>query len=346
MSEKPHVTKQEIESKLEKMRDELEIDVKARSREAKEKLDELLSEKSMEFCSRCGKKVDSRSDWGGKCLWEECDNLVCGECWDVSKFKFCRKHARNIVDEEEEKPVKKEIFAEEDEDIKVDLKSLLDEHDESRKEKLVFLASEYARWLNKRMEKDGAIDWTPTRYLKNAKFRMEKKDGEHVIEVYVKRWFIKRTALSVVIAPYDSRQQLDEHELNAYVHKAARRHKGYVLIALVSDGSRLETTTFVNKFSDTSFSLYLVEPKKGHLNFNIKDGIASGYSVWLNQKAEPVTFRKRLKKLGEVVSGRFVISENAMAKAFGFSEKDISHIAGDCKFLDHIDETDTYLLKD
>ncbi|MBN1897021.1 MAG: hypothetical protein JW789_04875 [Candidatus Aenigmarchaeota archaeon] len=346
MGDGSHVTKKEIETKLEKMRGELETDVQARSREAKEKLDELLSDSKMEFCSRCGRKVNSRTDWSGKCIWEDCKNLICSECWDVSKYRFCSRHSKSIVDEKSEQPTKKEIYAEEDDsEINVDLKGLLDEHDETRRSKLVFAASEYARWLKKRMEKNGAIDWTPTRYIEKARMRMKKKGEEHVFEVYTKRWFMKKVHLSIVIAPYDVRREFDKHDLNAYIHKAARKNSGYVLIVLVSDGSRLEATTYINRFSDTSFSLYLVEPKKGYLNFNINDSIASGYSGWFNQKKEPSQFRERLNKMGEVVSGRVIVSEKAVSKDFGFSEKEAHHILSSCRFLDHIDETDTFILK-
>ena len=51
------------------------------------------------------------------------------------------------------------------------------------------------------MEHSGPIDWTPVRYIKGAKFRAWKNEGEYVIEVYSRRWFWKSTKLTVVISP-------------------------------------------------------------------------------------------------------------------------------------------------
>ncbi len=338
---------QEAESKLEAARKELEADIAEREREAKEKLDEILSDKNMEFCSRCGKKVSSRTDWAGKCLWEGCDNLICNDCWDVNKHRFCGKHAKDVAGEHEGAPEKKEFFRDEEEPeaIRIDLSEVLDEHEESRKSKLQYYASEYWRWLQKRMEHSGPIDWTPARYIKNARFRAWKEEGDYLIDVYAKKWFWKSTRLTVIISPYDARGDFDENALNAYLHKTARKLKGYKIFVLVSDGAKMEAANFVNRFSDSSFSLFLAEPKKEHLNYNIKDPVATGYSEWFNQKREPLNFRGRLKRLGDVVSDRTVISVKAASKEFGFHEKDAQDILKSCKFLDPVKGTDTFLMK-
>ncbi|MCK4714609.1 MAG: hypothetical protein KAT35_03470, partial [Candidatus Aenigmarchaeota archaeon] len=281
-----------IESELEIARKSLQIDIAERERDAKEKLDEILSEKNMEFCSRCGKKISSRTDWAGRCLWEDCDNLICNDCWDVNKYRFCSRHVKDIVDEHEDGPRKKGIFRGEDApDIKVDLSEVLDEHRESRKSKLQYYASEYWIWLKKRMEHNGPVDWTPTHYVPKAKFKAEKKEGDYLIEVYTKKWFWKKTKLTIIVSPYDARGDFDENSLNAYLHKAARKLKDYKLFVLVTDGAKIELAHFVNRFSDSSFSLFLAEPKKAHLNFNIKDNVTVGYSEWFNQNKEPRNFR-------------------------------------------------------
>ncbi len=331
---------------LEAARKDLEIDIAQREREAKEKLDEMLSDKNMQFCSRCGRKISSRTDWAGKCMWEGCENLICHDCWDVHKYKFCTKHTKNIVDEKEEDPDKKEVFGEEDgPEIKVDLKGVLDNHEESRISKLQYYASEFSRQLQKKMEQNGPIDWTPTQFVKKAKFRSEKNEGDYLIEVYSKKWFFKKTRLSILVTPYDSRGIFDENALNAYIHKEARKMKGYKIIVLVSEGAGIEMAHFVNKFSDSSFSLFLAEPKNGHLNFNIRHPLTVGYSDWFNQKKEALNFTGRLKKIGDVVSDRTVISEKAVAKEFGFDEKEVRSILKSCKFLDPVKDTDTYIMK-
>ncbi|UCD03190.1 MAG: hypothetical protein JSV63_00960 [Candidatus Aenigmatarchaeota archaeon] len=333
------------ESKLESVRKGLEIDIAEREREAKERLDEILSEKRMEFCSRCGKKIGSRTDWAGKCLWEDCEELVCRGCWDVNKYKFCRKHSREVVEEGDEDPKKKLVFREEEPEIKADLSEVLDEHEESRKSKLQYYASEYSIWLQKRMGHAGPLDWTPTKYVQKARFRSEKKEGDYITEVYTKRWFWKSTKLTVIITPYDSKGEFDENSLNAYLHKTARRFKGYRLFVLVTDGAGIGLTHFVNRFHDNAFSLFLAEPKKGHLNFNIKEPLTTSYSEWFSKNKEPLNFMGRLKKIGDTVSGRTVVSEKAVAKEFGFDEREVGDILKSCKFLDPVKGTDTYLLK-
>ncbi|MCD6496350.1 MAG: hypothetical protein J7K54_03705 [Candidatus Aenigmarchaeota archaeon] len=336
---------EEAEKEIDELRSEMQAEIMAREREAKEKLDEILSKKNMEFCSRCGKKVSSRLDWAGKCMWEGCENLLCHECWDVNKYRFCKEHAKNIVDEKTEAPEKKEIFKEEPE-IKIDLSDVLEGDEESRVSKIQYYASEYWRWLQKNMEKSGPIDWTPHSYIENAKFRAEKKEGEYVIEVYRKRWLMDSVKLTIVVCPYDSKGAFDSAALSAYIHKTARRYHGYKIIVLVTDGAGAELAQFVNGFSDTSFSLFLAEPKKGHLNYNIKDAITMGYSPWFNQKSAPAGFKERLKKSAETVSGKSVVSEKAASKEFGFGPKDAHDILKSCRFLDHVKDTDTYIWKE
>ncbi len=331
-----------LESKLESKRKELEIEISEREREAKEKLDEILSDKNMEFCSRCGKKVSSRTDWAGKCMWEGCKNLICNDCWEVNKYKFCRKHAESAAEEEEEFPGGDE----KEPDIKIDISDVLDEHEESRKSKVQYYASEYWRWLQKRMERSGPLDWTPMHYIKKARFSAGKKESDYIIEVYTKKWFWKSTKLTIVVSPYDSKGGFDENSLNAYLHKTARKLEGYKIFVLVTDGARMEAAHFVNRFHDSSFALFLAEPKKEHLNFNIKDPLTTGYSEWFSQKKKPMNFRHMLKRTGDTVSNRTVISEKAVSREFGFHEKDTGDILKSCSFLEPVKGTDTFLLKE
>ncbi len=340
--------RKEIEARLQDERDGLEAEIERRQDEAKRSLDEMLSEKDMEFCDRCGKVVRSRTGWGGKCVWGSCDNRICRECWEIGRSRFCKKHAEGVDDEKSDKPQKRHSFGIEDDEpeMKVDLKAVLDEHDDSRRQKVRYFASEYARMIAKRMEEAGPIDWTPRGYLKGATFSMESEDGVHTITVSTKRWFMKKPRLAVVVVPYDAKAEDDANSMNAEVHKTARRQKGYVLLALVSDGASMEAMHFVNRFSDPGFCLYLAEPKNGHLNYNIKDPVACAYSEWFSQRKEPRRFRERLMAMGELVSGRRVVSAADAAKEFGFPEKDAEDILRSCGFLTHVRGTDTYMVKE
>ena len=335
-----------IESEIEVARRDLEMDIEKREHEAKERLDDILSEKKMEFCSRCGRKIGSRTDWAGKCLWSDCEKLVCRECWDVKQLRFCRSHSRDVYGKSEEQAKKREFFREDDGDIKVDLRAMLDEDTESRKSKLQYYASEYARWLQKRLGEKGPIDWTPTGFLKKPQVKTEKQEGDSVTTISVKSWFRKKAKLSVVVTPFDAGAEFDLNSLTAMLHRMSRKYKGYDLFVLVSDAAKLDLVNSVNRLTDTAFSLYMVEPRKGHLYYNIKDPVTSGYSDWFNQKKEPRGFKARLKRLADLVSGRMVVTEKAVVNDFGFREKDVHGILRSCHFLAHIGSTDTFYWKE
>jgi hypothetical protein len=335
-----------LESEIDVARKDLEMDVEKREQEAKEKLDDILSEKKMEFCARCGKKIGGRVDWAGKCLWSGCEKLLCRECWDVKKYRFCKQHSHDVYGKSEEKAKKKEFFKGEDEDIKVDLRAMLEGDEDSRLAKLQYFASEYARWMQKRLDKDGPIDWTPTRFLQKARMEVKKQDSDWVISISVKRWFWKKVRLSIVVTPFDARGEVDINGMSALLQKMSRRYKGYKLFVLVSDSAKLEAVNFVNRFADSAFSLYMVEPRKGNLYFNIKDPITQGYSGWFNQKKEPYKFKVKLKRLADLVSGRMIVSEKIASKEFGFREKDVQDVLKSCPFLSHIKGTDTFFWKE
>jgi len=332
-----------IASEIELARHELEMDVEKREKEAKQKLDEILSDKRMRLCGRCGKKVGSRIDWAGKCLWEDCEKLLCMSCWKVDKYRFCRAHSVLVHGRPESQARKREFFREE---AKLDMRAEMEKDDDSRLNKLQYLASEFARFLEKRMDKSGLIDWTPTGYLQKAEKKLEKKNGDFVISIKVKKWFRSKVRLSVVVASVDMKQQFDPNSLTAYLHKSARRYGGYKLFVLVTEGVPLDGVNFVNGFYDREFSLYVVEPRQGNFYYNIKDTVTNGYSVWFNQKREPRSFRERLKELSDIVSGRLVVSEKSVSGEFGFSGHDAHDILKSCRFLEPIKGTDTFFWKE
>jgi len=337
---------------VEPARKMLEAEADRKEEGAKGRLDEMLSEKNMEFCPRCSKKAGSRIDWAGKCWWEGCGKVICRECWNVHQYRFCREHAKSVIGEPEEQAKKREFFEEEnageekDRDLKFDLRAMLEEHDDSRKEKLKYYTAEYANWLIKNMEKHGPIDWTPKEFLRKAVAKPDKKDDEVAIGISVKKWIGRKVRLSVIVTTFDAGEQLDINSLAASLRLLSRKHKGYKLIVLVADGAKLDAVNFANKFNEKEFSLYLVEPRKGNLYFNISDPVTSGYSAWFNQKKEPSGFRERLKKLADLVSGKLVVSEKAASKEFGFGEQDVHRILKSCRFLSHIPETDTFVFKE
>lgn len=123
--------KEEIKKDLEDERIDLSKIVAENLSDAKEKLDKTLSTDNMEFCSRCGKKVPSRLDWGGKCIQDGCMHLICSSCWAEGKMK-CKEHSQNklVPIKEDEKDKKNQQPENKEDESKNDNK---DKRDESEK---------------------------------------------------------------------------------------------------------------------------------------------------------------------------------------------------------------------
>jgi hypothetical protein len=328
--------KNNAQSEIEAARKDLMAETRVREREAKERLDDLLSEKHMEFCSRCNRKIGSRIDWAGKCMEEGCGKLICRECWQVNNQRFCRDHSE-IVPREREADIGK---------LSANLRALRDEHEETVKGKLDYFTAEYANWLVKRLERDGPIDWTPKEYMDKPKMKVEKKEGEVVITLSVKRWFWNSTKLSIVLSSFDSGAETDLDFLSSFLQKEAGKHKGYKLVVLVTESAKMEVVDFVNKFSGDGFSLFMDEPETANLYFNINDTIARGYSQWFSQKKEPHGFRENLRRIADLVSGKHVVSEKMVGNEFGFDKKVVPKILKSCEFLSYLKDTDTYMVKE
>jgi hypothetical protein len=104
----------------------------------------------------------------------------------------------------------------------------------------------------------------------------------------------------------------------------------------------MEAADFANRFSDSSLLLYLAEPRKGHLNYNIRDPVTRAYAEWFSQKTEPRSFRERIACLGKKADGRNVVSAKDIAEEFGFREKDVADIARSCGLLRPADAEGKY----
>ncbi|UCC91890.1 MAG: hypothetical protein JSV39_01305 [Candidatus Aenigmatarchaeota archaeon] len=83
----------EGEDETELARKHLEEDIHGKELEAEERIDYILSRKKEVFCSRCGKRIDSREEWGGNCLHKGCQKLICHECWASGEKRFCMIHS-------------------------------------------------------------------------------------------------------------------------------------------------------------------------------------------------------------------------------------------------------------
>jgi hypothetical protein len=193
-----------IKSEIEIVEERLKEDIVEKEIEAETKINEILSKKKMEFCTRCGSKVESSDDWGGKCLYDDCNNLICKKCWIIDEKRFCKKHAEMVL---EESGKKKMFFKEEKhEEVKpveekpAEIKTQI--YKEDRVNKIKNLTEKYTEFMKERVHKFGVPDWIPFEFIKKVKFSVKTKEyGKLDVIVYKKGWIFKKAKLQILIRP-------------------------------------------------------------------------------------------------------------------------------------------------
>lgn len=317
------VTEEKLRDEIEFARKHLEEDIHKKEIEAEERLDELLSKKKMEFCSRCGKKIDSRMDWGGKCLHEGCEELICHECWASEERRFCKKHLKEYVKKEKESEGEKEP------EIKMD--------------RMKRLTLSYMDFLKDRFDKFKGMDWTPEGFIRKAKFKIKNKSyGEFRIVVYRKGWIRKKPKLELLVRPVGENI---EGMINEFLERESRLH---LIIILTADTPSIgmKTKNFVEEFSDKRISLFLKDLEINKLYFNPKEKIAEKYSSWVDPSKVPMKFRGLLESIAESMSGRKIVSAKGFSNEFGIDKKTSMRILGECRFLESIKGTDSFIMKE
>ncbi|NIO19264.1 MAG: hypothetical protein GTN76_00580 [Candidatus Aenigmarchaeota archaeon] len=317
-------SEKDLRDEVELARKHLEEDIHKKELEAEDKLDELLSKKKMEFCSRCGKKIDSRMDWGGKCLHEGCDQLICHECWTSEERRFCRKHLKEYVKKEEE--VSKEGEAPE---IKMD--------------RMKRLTLSYMDFLKDRFDKFSCMDWTPHGFIGKVKFRIKNKNyGKFRIVVYRKGWVRKKPRLELLVRPIEENI---EGMINEFLERESKLH---MILVLTGDTPSIDIKTkkFVEKFKDKRISLFLEDLEMNKLYFNPEEKMTKSYSSWIDPGKVPMKFKDMLAEIAETMSGRKIVSAKEFSKEFGLEKGIGLKILSDCEFLEKIKGTDSFILKE
>jgi hypothetical protein len=316
------VTRDEIRDEIELARKHLEEDIHKKEIEAEERLDELLSRGKMEFCSRCGKKIDSRMDWGGKCLHDDCDELICHECWASEERRFCRKHLKEYVKKDREE-------AKEKPEVK-----------ESRMKRLTL---SYMDFMKDRFDKFSSLDWTPEGFIRKARFKIKNKNyGEFKIVVYRKGWIRKKPKIEVLVRPLEENV---EGMINEFLE---REKKVHMILVLTADTPSIDmkTRNFVEKFSDKRISLFLGDLEINKIYFNPKEKVTEKYSYWFDPSKVPVNFKDLLANISESMSGRRIVSGKKFSEEFGLDRGTSSKILIECGFLELIKGTDSFILKE
>ena len=144
---------------------------------------------SVQLCARCGSPIGGRVPVGGRCLWMECGRPICGGCWNVSKFRFCRGHVEGGAGERRRdlSPRLHDLP-----DVTPGIRALHESRTDGRAEKARFFASEYFRRLSAAVERNGPPDWTPRGILQRLSWESGTMDGAYFIRVSSGRWPGKR----------------------------------------------------------------------------------------------------------------------------------------------------------
>lgn len=322
----------EIENEIEAARRQLKEDLEKKEKEAQASIDKILAREGMEFCSRCNRKIDDRSEWAGRCLHAVCTNLICDSCWISEKKRYCREHYEEIVGPEPE--AKKKVFFKPEEQKSPETQP----EAEDEKEKIAILLENYIGLMRDRLAA-WPPDWSPAGYIQNPKAKCSKSATGAEITIYSKRFLSKKDKIKFIIKPVYGRKQEDIDIVLSSIKDETHIYHILVLVGSECDATSLE---YIDHFNKPNASLFLVEPAK-HLIFMDEKPATKLYSTWLNSAKSPERLKSILKDLvKEKVSGRDIITIRSVSEKFGLSEQNTLPFLKSCKFLKHVDETDTF----
>jgi hypothetical protein len=294
-------------------RKRLEEEIRLKEKEADARLDQLLSRRKMEFCPRCGRKISSRSQWGGRCLHDGCEEMVCTECWSDAEKRFCKKHAKDFVRKEE---------ATEDE--------------------IKNLTLNYMDFIAERLKKHG-LDWTPEGFIRKSKIKTERKRyKEFEMVVCEKRMLSKKPKISVVVRPVSPETEAETNELLEDTEGV------YRVIVFVGTAASMtgRLRKFAEDFSNKRVSLFLADMESGNVHFNPKEKITEKYASWFDPAKAPQKFADLLKGVSESVTGRRVIAAKAFSSAIGVSQDEAARILRQSGLVEEVKGADSFIIRE
>lgn len=304
----------ELLDEIEAAKKHLHEEIKEKSKEADDRLDDILSAGKMQFCPRCGRKISSRLDWAGKCLHDGCDQILCSQCWASEEKRFCKKHSGDCAKKEE---------ATSDDAKNITLN--------------------YMDFISQRLKKF-RLDWNHEGFIKNAKAkRQNKKYGEFEMAVYEKRLFSKKLKIRIIVRPLSEAFQ---DEINAAIEGVEDGQEIYTNIVFVCDPSKTaqKALTLINEFSNKRMSLFVME--SGKLGSNPKEPLAERYSCWLDPSKVPVTFAGLLDNVAENVAGRKIVYAKKFGEMMGKTEGEAVDILRKSGMLEEAKGADSFIIKE
>ncbi|MBN2102166.1 MAG: hypothetical protein JW716_04820 [Candidatus Aenigmarchaeota archaeon] len=347
--------KEEIEKDLNDERIDLAEYIEKAREEATEKLDETLSKNKMEFCSRCGRKVDSRMEWGGKCIRDGCTELICIDCWENGKKK-CKVHSNEGIISIKEEPKKKqketkepektdeetEVISKEEELKEVPIRNIVQRASGITNDENVIMgyASDFREFVHDRLVIYGTPDFSPKGYFEHGKFRTE----DNSFLIFRKFLIFKRGMLRIHILPFARYEPPLENYIAGIINGAGRGI--YNIFVFVTDTGRItrDTIDLINRFESMASSLFFYDAQKRQLHRS-SDGLDLFYSSWLDPNQRPMFFKDLVKIPSEMTGDIAVLSVRGFARYMKMDERKALRILKGCGLLKRIKGSDSFMLK-
>ncbi len=363
--------KEEVEKELNDERIDLANFVDKAKEDAKERLDETLSKDKMEFCARCDRKVDSRMEWGGKCIKDGCTELICIDCWENGKKK-CKVHAgENFVPIKEEpkkfskvesptEETPEEKPEEDPQEEELEEKETEEQEEEEKESKepslgnimqrasgitndeniIMGYASDFKEFIHDRLVIYGTPDFSPKGYFEHGKFRTEDRS----FLIFKKFFIFKKARLRIHVLPFVRYEPPLENFVAGIINGAGKN--AYNVFVFVSDTGRItkETLNLVNRFESMSASLFFYDAQKRHLHRS-GDGLDLFYSSWLDPNQRPMFFKDLAKIPSEMTGDIAVLAVKGFARYLKLDEKKALKILKGCNLLKRIKGSDSFMLR-
>ncbi len=303
----------DMDKELEEEIIELEDEAEEKEREADEKLDQLLPKKKMEFCPRCGRKVGSHEEWGGRCLHDGCSELVCLECWSSEEKRFCRQHEKDFVKKEETT----------EDDVKN-------------------VTLNYMEFVEQRLKKSH-LDWSPDGFIRKTKTKVrDKKYRQFEVMVYEKHFFSKKPKIRILVRPASDTAA---DEVNGFLETPLEGV--YDVVVFVGNAASLsqKIIRFAEGFSNKRLSLFAFNTENGSAHFNAREKITEKYACWFDPAKTPLRFSDLLKTVAETVSDSRVVAVKDFAEALDIGKDEAARILKTSKLLEEVRGAETFILK-
>jgi len=298
---------------LEEMKKRLEEEIKEKEREADEALDKLLSKRKMDFCSRCGRKISSANEWGGKCLHEGCEELVCLECWGSEEKRYCIKHAKEG-----------------------------ERGKEAREDEIKSFTLGYMDFIAERLKKH-KLDWSPKGFISKVNVKVERKRyKEFEMVVYEKHFFSKIPKIRIFVRPVSMGI---EAEINEIIENADEDVYHVIIFVGSTASIKEDIKAFGEKFSSKNACLFLIDMESSKIYFNLNEKNVGKYACWFDPKGVPKNFAEVLKEISESVAGERVLDVKKFAEEMGMTHEESFDMLKHVKFLEEVKGAESFIIK-